>query len=121
MESAIADGKRFSAISMIPPIPAHQIFLFLLQFALHLASARLLSELMKRHGQPPVFGELLAGIALGPSLLGWLSPALFSFLFPPDPQQYHLLELISWLGMIFLLLFTGLETDTTLLRSLGRP
>lgn len=105
---------------MISPIAAPQIFLFLLQFALLLASARLLSEVMKRYEQPPVFGELLAGMVFGPSLLGWVSPGLFSFLFPPDPQQYHLLELISWLGMIFLLLFTGLETDMALLKNLGR-
>jgi Kef-type K+ transport system membrane component KefB/nucleotide-binding universal stress UspA family protein len=106
---------------MIPPIPAHQIFLFLLQFAVLLACARLLGEVMKRHGQPPVFGELCAGILLGPSLLGWLTPSLAAFLFPPDPQQFHLIELVSWLGMIFLLLFTGLELDIALLRNLGRP
>src|SRR5713101_5477053 len=55
--------------AMIPPIAAPQIFLFLLQFALLLASARLLSEVMKRYEQPPVFGELLAGMVFGPSLL----------------------------------------------------
>jgi len=106
---------------MIPPIPGHQLFLFIVQFALLLTSARLLGEMMKRYGQPPVFGELLAGIVLGPSLLGWLFPALSSTLFPPDVQQYHFLELMSWLGMIFLLLFTGLETDLAILKKLGRP
>ncbi|MGE0681436.1 MAG: cation:proton antiporter [Candidatus Binatia bacterium] len=106
---------------MISPIPTHQIFLFLLQFAVLLATARLLGELMKRYDQPPVFGELLAGVLLGPSFLGWVFPALFSFLFPPDLQQYHFLELLSWLGMLFLLLFTGLEIDTTLLKNLGKP
>jgi Kef-type K+ transport system membrane component KefB/nucleotide-binding universal stress UspA family protein len=106
---------------MISPLPAHQIFLFLLQFALLLASARLLGEMMKRFGQPPVFGELLAGIFLGPSFLGWVAPSLSAFLFPPDPQQYHLIEILSWLGMIFLLLFTGLEIDITILKNLGRP
>jgi len=106
---------------MIPPIAGHQLFLFIIQFALLLTSARLLGELMKRYGQPSVFGELLAGIVLGPSLLGWLFPAVSSVLFPADVQQYHLLELISWLGMIFLLLFTGLEIDITILKKLGRP
>ena len=106
---------------MIAPIGAYQIFLFLVQFAVLLASARLLGEVMKRYGQPPVFGELLAGIALGPSLFGWFAPDLFIALFPREALQYQLLELISWLGMIFLLLFTGLETDLTILRKLGRP
>jgi len=106
---------------MITPISAQQIFLFLVQFAVLLASARLLGEVMKRNGQPPVFGELLAGIALGPSLFGWLAPDLFIALFPREALQYQLLELISWLGMIFLLLLTGLEIDMTILRKLGRP
>jgi Kef-type K+ transport system membrane component KefB/nucleotide-binding universal stress UspA family protein len=106
---------------MIHPIATHHILLFLVQFALLLASARLLGEVMKRYDQPPVFGELLAGIVLGPSLLGWAAPGLFSLLFPLDPGQYHLLELISWLGMIFLLLFTGLETEVAVLKNLGRP
>ena len=106
---------------MIAPISAQQIFLFLVQFAVLLASARLLGEVMKRYGQPPVFGELLAGIALGPSLFGWLAPDLFIALFPREALQYQLLELISWLGMIFLLLLTGLEIDMTILRKLGRP
>ena len=106
---------------MIAPIGAHQIFLFLVQFAVLLTSARLLGEVMKRYGQPPVFGELLAGIALGPSLFGWLAPDLFVALFPREALQYQLLELISWLGMIFLLLLTGLETDMAVLRKLGRP
>src|SRR5581483_1215892 len=106
---------------MIAPINAHQIFLFLVQFAVLLASARLLSEVMKRYGQPPVFGELAAGIVLGPSLLGWLAPDFSLTLFPRDALQYQLLELISWLGMIFLLLLTGLETDIGILRKLGRP
>ncbi|MSQ48643.1 MAG: hypothetical protein EXR78_09735 [Deltaproteobacteria bacterium] len=106
---------------MIPPIAGHQLFLFIIQFALLLTSARLLGEMMKRYGQPSVLGELLAGLVLGPSLLGWLFPALSSALFPPDVQQFHLLELISWLGMLFLLLFTGLETDLAMLKRLGRP
>ena len=106
---------------MIFPIPAHQIFLFLLQFAILLAAARLLGELMKQYDQPPVFGELLAGIILGPSVLGWIAPTFSAWLFPLDPQQYQFLELLSWLGMLFLLLFTGLELDTVLLKNLGRP
>ena len=76
---------------MTTPISAQQIFLFLVQFAVLLASARLLGEVMKRNGQPPVFGELLAGIALGPSLFGWLAPDLFIALFPREALQYQLL------------------------------
>ncbi len=104
----------------IPALPGHTLFLFLLQIALILTMSRLLGELAKRLGQPPVVGELLAGIVLGPSLLGALWPAGFHAIFPADPTQVHLLEVVSWIGMVLLLLLTGIETDVRLLRSLGR-
>src|SRR4029079_18152141 len=39
---------------------------------------------------------------------------------PAEPQQFHLLEVVAWIGMVLLLLLTGLETDIRLLRHLGR-
>lgn len=105
---------------MPPALPEHALLLFLLQLALLLAAARGLGELARRLGQPPVIGELVAGILLGPSVLGVLAPELQSALFPRDALQFHLLEVIAWLGMILLLLMTGLETDLDVLRNLGR-
>jgi len=48
--------------------------LILLQIALILVSARFLGELAVRANIPPIIGELVAGIILGPSLLGWVEP-----------------------------------------------
>ncbi len=98
----------------------HSIFIFFLQFAVLLAAARLLGGLARKLGQPAVLGELLAGILLGPAIFGHLWPAGHSALFPKDQTQEHLLEMLSWLGMIFLILRTGLELDLRLLRALGR-
>ncbi len=106
--------------SALPPIPGHSIFLLLIQLALLLLLARGLSELMRRLGQPAVIGELLAGILLGPTVLGHFSPDLFLAIFPQDVAQFHLLETISWLGMVLLLLMTGFETDLQVVRRLGR-
>src|SRR5262249_40755437 len=91
-----------------------------LQISVILVVSRILAEAMKRLGQPPVIGELLAGIVVGPSLLGWLWPGLFAALFPAEAAQVHLLEAVGWLGMVLLLLLTGLEPDIRLLRHLGR-
>jgi Kef-type K+ transport system membrane component KefB/nucleotide-binding universal stress UspA family protein len=96
------------------------VFLLLVQLALLVAVARLGAEIAKRLGLPAVVGELTAGIALGPSLLGHYFPNVFAVIFPPDPQQYHLLDAFGTVGMSLLLLLTGLETDLRLLRNLGR-
>lgn len=104
----------------LPPISGHALFLLLLQLAALLLLARVLAEGMRRLGQPAVIGELLAGILLGPTVLGHFAPDLFTTLFPPEAAQFHLLEVISWLGMVLLLLLTGLETDLRIVRTVGR-
>src|SRR3954470_10860818 len=104
----------------VPALPGHALFLLLLQVALILTVSRILAEGMKRIGQPAVLGELMAGILLGPSLLGWIWPHGFAAVFPAEELQVHLLEVVAWIGMVLLLLLTGLETDIRLLRHLGR-
>jgi Kef-type K+ transport system membrane component KefB/nucleotide-binding universal stress UspA family protein len=104
----------------LKPLPGHAILLVLLQLSALLVTARLGSEFVKRLGLPTVVGELAAGILLGPTVFGHYFPGAFEKLFPPISEQFHLLEIISWLGMVLLLLLTGLETDVRLLRNLGR-
>src|SRR3954466_5955841 len=98
----------------------HAVFIFLLQFGLMLAAARLLGGGARKLGQPSVLGELFAGILLRPAILGHLWPAAQHAIFPANQTQEHLLEMLSWLGMILLILRTGLELDLRLLRLLGR-
>jgi Kef-type K+ transport system membrane component KefB len=104
----------------VPHLSENQVLRFLIQFTLLFVVARFLADVMKRLGQATVIGELLAGIVLGPSLLGHAAPAVYRLLFPVDPLSDHLLEALSWLGVILLLLYTGLETDLTILRGVGR-
>ncbi len=102
------------------PLPGHAILLVMLQLSVLLVVARLGAEFVRRLGLPTVVGELAAGILVGPTCFGHYFPGTFGTLFPPVAEQYHLLEIISWLGMVLLLLLTGLETDVRLLRHLGR-
>ena len=99
-------------------LPASELLLLLQQLGILLFAARALAEVCRRVGQPAVIGELLAGVLLGPTVAGRFAPALFGSLFPPGGLA--LLELVSWLGMILLLLLTGLETDLRAVRGLGR-
>jgi Kef-type K+ transport system membrane component KefB/nucleotide-binding universal stress UspA family protein len=93
----------------------------LLQFALLLALARALGEVARRLGQPQVIGELLAGVVLGPSLLGGIFPGAFAALFPATGAEGLLLQLVAQIGVILLLLMSGLEVDVDLVRRRARP
>ncbi|CAM3332737.1 cation:proton antiporter [Rhodothermus bifroesti] len=98
----------------------HDVLLLLVQIAVLLLTARGLGEVAQRLNQPSVVGEILAGILLGPSLLSSLFPALGSWIMPQTPVQGYLLEVVSLLGVMFLLLITGLETDLALIRRQAR-
>jgi Kef-type K+ transport system membrane component KefB/nucleotide-binding universal stress UspA family protein len=104
----------------VTPLSEHQLLVFWVQLAVLVTSARLLGELMRRLGQPAVIGELAAGVLVGPSVLGFLAPGVFAWLFPVDPVQSGLLLAVAWVGVALLLVVTGFETDLELLADLGR-
>ncbi|HLW69931.1 MAG TPA: cation:proton antiporter [Candidatus Binataceae bacterium] len=104
----------------MPHLNEVQVLRLLVQFTLLFVGARVLADVMKRLGQATVIGELLAGIVLGPSLLGHVAPVAYRLLFPADPLSDHLLEALAWIGVIMLLLYTGLETDLEIIRGVGR-
>ncbi len=89
----------------------HHIYIFLIQLLLLLGLARGLGEVFRRWHQPPLTAEILVGILLGPTILGRYFPEFFGWLFPIDPIQVSMLETVAWLGVLFLLLETGLEID----------
>jgi Kef-type K+ transport system membrane component KefB/nucleotide-binding universal stress UspA family protein len=77
---------------------------------------RLVGELMERFDQPAVMGQLIGGMLLGPSVLGALSPGLQHALFPASLGQKAMLDAVSQLGILLLLLRTGMETDLSVIR-----
>lgn len=87
------------------------ILLFLLQVAILLGLARALGEVFRRHGQPTITAEILVGVLLGPTLLGRALPGVYEALFPDDGYQKNMLETVAWLGILFFLLKSGLETN----------
>lgn len=106
--------------TVLKSLPHHAVFLLLLQIAVLLFTARLLGEIMRKLGQPAVIGELIAGVVLGPSVLGALAPQIQQFVFPPIQSQADLLSVVSWLGVLFLILATGFETDIGLIKRRGK-
>jgi K+:H+ antiporter len=88
--------------------------ILLLQLVVIIVATRVLGNLFKRMGQPAVLGEIVAGVALGPSLLGWLFPQTMAFLFPASSLET--LKLLSQIGVALFMFVVGLELNVTHLR-----
>lgn len=89
------------------------VFIFLVQVFLLLGFSRILGELFRRWRQPPLAAEIFTGIVFGPTILGRFLPGVYQAVFPSDVLQMKMLETVAWLGIFFLLLEIGLETDFT--------
>lgn len=100
--------------------PHHDVLKLLIEIVVLLFVARFFGEIAQRMGQSSVVGEILAGIVLGPSLLAGIFPFIEEWIVPTNDVGGYLLEEISLLGIIFLLLITGLETDLALIRRQAR-
>jgi len=85
------------------------VSLLLLQVIAILLVARLIGMLLRKVGQPIVIGEMIAGILLGPSFLGLLSPGTMSFLFPQ--QSLGSLGLLSQIGIITFMFVVGMDLN----------
>jgi len=94
--------------------------LFLAQIVLLLLVGRLMGEAMQRIGQPTVIGQLIAGILLGPSVFGAIWPEAQRAVFAANPQQQSMIDAVSQLGILMLLLLTGMETDLGLVKKARR-
>lgn len=111
LPAAAAEGKEGS-----PP----EVFFFL-ALAILVIAGRAAGEVFQRLRQPAVLGQLMTGVILGPTVLGRLWPDFQHQLFAPNTPQMTMLNAIAQLGILLLLLFTGMETDLPLLRKIGRP
>ena len=92
-------------------LTSHNITVMFLSLGVLLCAARLLGEIAQRLQQPAVLGELLAGVLLGPTILGSLAPDLSRFLFPLQGVNAIALDTITTLAIVLFLLVAGLEVD----------
>jgi len=86
----------------------------LLQIVVIIACTQLFGNGFKKIGQPAVIGETVAGIVLGPSLLGLIFPDAFQFLFPQGSMEN--LKFLSQIGLILFMFIVGMELDTRMIR-----
>src|SRR5689334_1452087 len=99
-------------------IAHNALSLLIIQLVVIIGLSRLIGSGARRLGQPQVIAEVLAGILLGPSLLGWLAPGVMGALFPADSMP--VLRMLSQLGPILFMFLIGLELDPRVLRGQGR-
>jgi Kef-type K+ transport system membrane component KefB len=88
------------------------------QLILIILAARLFGVLAKKVRQPAVVGEMIAGIVLGPSFLGWLWPDFFHFVFPAS--SLGSLRLFSQIGVCLFMFVVGMELDMNQLKKQAR-
>ena len=89
--------------------------ILLLQILAIILVARVFGWFFRKIGQPSVIGEMIAGIVLGPSLLGLYFPEYSATLFPPESLGN--LKLFSQIGLIFFMFVIGMELDLKALKN----
>jgi Kef-type K+ transport system membrane component KefB/nucleotide-binding universal stress UspA family protein len=110
-QAAAAGGKG--------PVSASET-IFVVEIGLLLLVGRIMGEAAQRIGQPAVMGQLIGGLLLGPSVFGAIWPGAQHALFPDSGTQKSMIDAVSQLGILMLLLLTGMETDLQLVRRVGR-
>jgi Kef-type K+ transport system membrane component KefB len=113
LHAATAPGDHPFAPSRLSHTPGALLHV-LLALAVIIVAARLVGSVFRRFGQPPVIGEVVAGILLGPSLLGHVWPDAYGFILPASVAPF--LQVIAQVGVILYMFLIGLELDTTSIR-----
>src|SRR3982751_4816012 len=105
---------------MVSKLNSAEVLNFLIIVCVILISSRLLGEICRKFKQPVVVGEILAGIIIGPSLLGSAFPHLFNDVFLSQPRAYGAFDGLANLGIILLMFVAGIEVDLKQIRSQGK-
>lgn len=87
---------------------------FFLELATVIAACRIVGWVVRYFGQPQVVGEMITGVLLGPSLLGWVLPGVHAALFPKPALT--IIYCVAQLGLVLYMFLVGLEFDVSLIR-----
>ena len=106
---APVSAATVSQPTAVPTETRSPVSILLLQMVVVIVIARLFGALFRRIGQPPVMGEMVAGITLGPSVLQLFWPQAYAFLFPQSSMAT--LGVLSQLGVVLFMFVVGMELD----------
>jgi Kef-type K+ transport system membrane component KefB len=117
VDGSVNDSPSATFDSIIN-IARKPLAILILQIIIILVLSRLFAYYSQKIKQPSVIGEILAGIVLGPSVLGAFSPDIFAFIFPQS--SIEILHFLSQVGLILFMFIVGMELDVNVLkRSVG--
>lgn len=102
-------------------LTSNEIVILFLSISLMLFFARLFGEILRKLKQPAVIGEIIAGIIIGPTLFGYFFPELYSKLFEGSENSAIIMQGITTLGVVMLMLVSGMEVDLGVVLSQGKP
>ena len=106
---------------MVSKLSSDEVLSFLIIVSVILITARVLGEVFRKFKQPAVIGEILAGIILGPSLLGTLFPHLFETIFTSQKGiPFKAFDGLAQMGIILLMFIAGFEVDLKQIRKQGK-
>ncbi len=105
---------------MVSKLSSPEVLHFLIIVSVVLIFARVLGEICRKLKQPAVVGEILAGIIIGPSLLGSAFPNLFKDIFISQARSYGAFDGLANIGVIMLMFVAGIEVDLKQIRRQGK-
>src|SRR4051812_6853709 len=114
----LAPAAAVSAAPIAADSGGNAVLHILLALATVAAFGHLLAYVCRLLGQPAVIGEVIAGVLLGPSLLGRVAPSLASYILPPSVAPT--LNIVAQLGVVFYMFLVGLDLDLDAVRTRAR-
>ncbi|MDB4888844.1 MAG: putative sodium/hydrogen transporter [Gemmatimonadetes bacterium] len=111
-------GERVTAPEIRKATAGLDLGLLVIQMVAIISAARVVGTIAKYVGQPRVVGEMVAGLLLGPSVLGRLAPGLSTHLFPTASLGF--LNALAQVGLLLFMFLVGVELDPRHVRESGR-
>ena len=103
----------------MPKLSQYELLNLLMQLGIMLLAGRIMAEVARKFKQPAVVGEIIAGILLGPTILGMMSPETFDMIFP-STESSLVLDGFVQVAVVMLLFVAGLEVDLHIVLQQGR-